>query len=125
MNKGSMSSFIQRLLDRTVYSSDQPMKKDIAERTSAELLRDIIWAHKGQFFHVTFRKKDGSMREMLAQVGYKEGYDGENTVSDKEEYVTVVERGEGDKPGKPKFRNVNSQNITRLAIGGKVIYTKD
>lgn len=118
-----MFSFIKHLLARTVYSSDQPMKQDLAERTSAELLRDIIWNRKGEVFHVTFRKKDGSMRTMYAQVGYNEGHDGENTVSDKEHYVTVVEQTE--KLGKPKFRNVNSNTITRLAIGGRIIYAKD
>lgn len=115
-------SMIQRLLDRTVYSSDNTMQHDIRHATSAELLRDIIWAHKGQFFHVTFEKKDGTLREMLAQVGYKEGYDGENTVSHLPQYVTVVEKGPGDIPGKPKFRNVNTQSIKRLAIGGKVLW---
>ena len=101
------------------------MKKDLAERTSAELLRDIIWSHKGQFFSVEFVKADGSLRKIVGQVGYKTGYDGENTVSHKEQYVTVIEKGVGDIPGKPKFRNVNSESITRLAIGGKVIYVKD
>lgn len=118
-------SFIQRLLDRTVYSSDKPMKQDLAERTSAELLRDIIWSHKGQFFSVEFVKADGSLRKIVGQVGYKAGYDGENTVSHKEQYVTVVENAPADKPGKPKFRNVNSESITRLAIGGKILYNKE
>lgn len=116
---------IQRLLDRTVYSSDNTMKQDLANATPAELLRDIIWAHKGQFFHVTFEKKDGTLREMLAQVGYKEGYDGENCVSHLPKYVTVVEKGQGDIPGKPKFRNVDTTKIKRLAIGGCVIYKNE
>jgi hypothetical protein len=90
-------------------------------------LHDIIWAHKGQFFSVTFMKKDGTLRTInRAQVGYKKGYDGDNTVAHLEQYVTVVEAGEaGDVPGKPKFRNVNTDAIRRLAIGGKVLYVQD
>ena len=91
-------------------------------KTSAEQLRDIIWAHKGQFFSVEWVKADGTLRKAVAQVGYKQGYDGENTVGHIEKYVTVVEKGEGDIPGKPKFRNVDSTSIKRLAIGGVVLY---
>lgn len=94
-------------------------------KTSAEQLRDIIWAHKGQFFTVEWVKADGTLRKAVAQVGYKQGYDGENTVGHIEKYVTVVEKGEGDIPGKPKFRNVDSTTIKRLAIGGVVLYSKD
>lgn len=94
-------------------------------KTSAEQLRDIIWAHKGQYFSVEWVKADGTLRKAVAQVGYKQGYDGENTVGHIEKYVTVVEKGEGDIPGKPKFRNVNSQNIKRLAIGGVVLFSQD
>lgn len=90
-----------------------------------EQLRDIIWAHKGQFFSVTFTKKCGADRTIVGQVGYKNGYDGENTVWHKEQYVTVVEKGEGDIPGKPRFRNVNTETIKRLAIGGRVLYIKE
>lgn len=98
-------------------------------KTSAEQLRDIIWAHKGQFFSVTFTKKCGEERTIVGQVGYKDGYDGENTVWHLEKYVTVVEKGvEGcdhPNPGKPKFRNVDSSTIKRLAIGGVVLYSQD
>ena len=90
-------------------------------------LHDIIWAHKGQFFSVDFVKSDGTLRTIKrAQVGYKKGYDGDNTVAHLEQYVTVVEVGEaGDVPGKPKFRNVNVDAIKRIAIGGRVLYAQD
>ena len=95
-------------------------------KTSAEKLRDIIWAHKGQFFSVEWVKADGSLRKAIAQVGYKNGYDGENTVGHIEKYVTVVEKGvDSANPGKPRFRNVDTTTIKRLAIGGKVIYTNE
>lgn len=98
--------------------------------TTPAQLRDLIWAHKGQFFSVTFTKKNGEERTIVGQVGYKQGYDGENTVGHIEKYVTVVERGgttSGDpaNPGKPKFRNVDSESIKRLAIGGVVLYVKE
>ncbi len=91
-------------------------------------LKDLILAHKGQFFSVDFIKQDGTLRTIKrAQIGYKKGHDGDNTVSHLEQYVTVVEVGEADNssgsyPGKPKFRNINVMSIKRLAIGGKVIY---
>ena len=94
-------------------------------KTSAEQLRDIIWAHKGQYFSVEWVKSDGTLRKAVAQVGYKAGYDGENTVGHIEKYVTVVEKGVGDIPGKPKFRNLNTETIKRLAIGGVVLYSKE
>ena len=94
-------------------------------------LKDLILAHKGQFFSVDFIKQDGTLRTIKrAQIGYKKGHDGDNTVSHLEQYVTVVEVGEADTssgsyPGKPKFRNVSVDTIQRLAIGGMVIYVKD
>ena len=93
--------------------------------TTTAQLRDLIWANKGKFFSVTFTKKCGEERTIVGQVGYKQGYDGENTVGHIEKYVTVVEKGEGDIPGKPKFRNVDSTTIKRLAIGGVVLYSQD
>ena len=95
-------------------------------KTSAEQLRDIIWQHKGQYFSVEWVKADGTLRKAVAQVGYKEGYDGDNTVAHIPKYVTVVEKGvDSVNPGKPKFRNVDTTTIKRLAIGGVVLYEQN
>jgi hypothetical protein len=95
-----------------------------------KVLKDLILAHKGQFFGVDFIKQDGTQRTIKrAQIGYKQGHDGDNTVAHLDQYVTVVEVGEADTssgsyPGKPKFRNVNVDSIKRLSIGGMTIFVK-
>jgi hypothetical protein len=89
-------------------------------------LKALILAHKGQFFGVDFIKQDGTLRTIKrAQIGYKQGHDGDNTVAHLDQYVTVVEVGEsGDSPCKPKFRNLNLDTIQRLSIGGMTIFVK-
>lgn len=83
--------------------------------------KSIILSHKGQFFSVNFIKKDGTERTINGQVGMKKGHEGHNPVAHLEQYVTVVEK---TNDGSVKFRNVNVDTITRLAVGGK-IYTKE
>ena len=91
------------------------------QKSIAQALKSIILANKGKFFSVEFVKADGTLRKIVGQVGYKEGYDGENTVAHLPKYITVVENAPGDQPGKPKFRNINTETIKRLAVGGSVI----
>ena len=83
--------------------------------------KDIILQNKGKFFSVEFVKKDGTVRTLNGQVGYKKGHDGHNNVSHIDKYITVTENLGG---GKYQFRNVNTETITRLAIAGKVVYNK-
>ena len=94
------------------------------QKSIAQALKSIILANKGKFFSVDFVKADGTLRKIVGQVGYKEGYDGENTVTHLPKYITVVENAPGDQPGKPKFRNINTETIKRLAVGGTVIEIK-
>lgn len=94
------------------------------QKSIAQALKSIILANKGKFFSVEFVKADGSLRKIVGQVGYKEGHDGENTVAHMPKYITVVENAPGDQPGKPKFRNINTETIKRLAVGGSVIEVK-
>lgn len=83
-------------------------------KTSAEQLRDIIWAHKGQYFSVTFEKADSTVRTIHGQVGYKKGHDGENTVAHIPKYITVIEKtAQGY-----QHRNVNTEKIIKLSVGG-------
>ena len=94
------------------------------QKSIAQALKSIILANKGKFFSVTFTKQNGEERTLTGQVGYKEGHDGENTVAHLPKYITVVENAPGDQPGKPKFRNINTETIKRLAVGGSVIEVK-
>lgn len=95
------------------------------QKSIAQALKSIILANKGKFFSVTFVKADQSLRTLNGQIGFKDGHDGENTVAHIPKYITVVENAPGDQPGKPKFRNVNTTTITRIAIAGTEIVIND
>ena len=92
------------------------------QKSIAQALKSIILANKGKFFSVTYRKADQSLRTLMGQIGFKEGHEGENTVAHIPKYVTVIENLGG---GKYQFRNLNTETITRLAIGGTVINVED
>ena len=80
-------------------------------------LKSLIQAHKGQYLGVTFVKKSGELRTLNGQHCYKQGHDGVNTVAHIEKYITISENLGG---GKSQFRNVNTETIKRIAVGGKV-----
>ena len=80
-------------------------------------LKSLIQAHKGQYLGVTFVKKSGELRTLNGQHCYKQGHDGVNTVAHIEKYITISENLGG---GKSQFRNVNTETVKRLAVGGKV-----
>lgn len=76
----------------------------------------LVNAHKGQFFSVTFQKKDGTMRTIKnAQVGFKKGHAGHNPVGHIEKYLTVIENKGG---GDYQHRNVNMETVTKMSIAG-------
>lgn len=82
-----------------------------------QAVREVLEKNKGKFFSVTFTKKNGEPRTINGHIGRKEGHTGKNTVSHIDKYVTVVENLP---EGKYRFRNVNIETISRLAVGGKV-----
>lgn len=82
-----------------------------------QAVRNILERNKGKFFSVTFTKKNGELRTINGQIGKKRGHTGKNTVSHIDKYVTVVENLPD---GKYRFRNVNLETISRLAVGGRV-----
>lgn len=87
-------------------------------------LRNIIASHAGQFFSVTFIKKDGTERSLVGQFGYRKGHDGDNPVQHKPQYLTVTENRIDPRTGERAFRNINLDTIKSLAIGGMKIYTE-
>lgn len=87
-----------------------------------DTIRTAIEAHRGQMFTVEFTKKDGTLRRLNGQLGFREGHDGENTVSHMPEYLTVNENKIDPRTGKRAFRNVNLSSVSYLAVGGMKIY---
>lgn len=87
-------------------------------------LREIIASRPGQFFQVEFIKKDGSLRKLNGQFGYRAGHDGANTVQHKPELMTVTENRIDPKTGERAFRNVNLESVKYLAIGGLKIFSE-
>lgn len=86
-------------------------------------LKDEILKNHGKFCTATFIKKDGSERTINGHVRYVPGHDQENPTTHLEKYVTLV-LSKPDEQGRPVWRNVNVETITRLSVGGKT-YTRD
>lgn len=90
--------------------------------TPIEFKKAII-DNAGKFCTVTFIKKDGSERTINGHVRYVPGHENENPTGHIPKYVTMV-LASPDEQGKPAWRNVNTETIKRLAIGGEVFYNK-
>lgn len=78
----------------------------------------------GQFFSVTWTKKDGSIGEMNCRVGVKKhlkntgktySNGSTNTVAHLKQYLTVYKTNKG-------YRNLNLDTVTVLKINGNVIH---
>lgn len=94
----------------------QTVKTDVVSKQIASL----IHANGSKFFGVTFIKKDGSERTLNGHVRKVAGTTGTNTTAHYEKYVTIVLNTK-DKNGKEQFRNVNTETIKALSIGGRRI----
>lgn len=92
------------------------VKTDMVSKQIASL----IHANGSKWFGVTFVKKDGTLRTLNGHVRKVEGHGGHNNASHYEKYVTIV-LNEKDKNGKEQFRNVNTETIKALSIGGRKI----
>uniref|UniRef100_A0AAU6VZI8 HNH endonuclease n=2 Tax=unclassified bacterial viruses TaxID=12333 RepID=A0AAU6VZI8_9VIRU len=92
------------------------IKTDVVSKQVAAL----IHANGSKFFGVTFIKKDGEERTLNGHVRKVQGHTGHNNASHYEKYVTIVLNTK-DKNGKPQFRNVNTETIKALSIGGRKI----
>lgn len=92
------------------------VKTDIVSKQIAAL----IYANGSKFFGVTFIKADGSERTLNGHVRKVEGHKDRNTAARFEKYVTIVLNSKDEK-GRPQFRNVNTETIKSLSIGGRKI----
>ncbi len=81
--------------------------------------RDILDSANGKVFSCTFRKKDGSLREMTAKKWMEKSFSngsanaGANTVAHKPEYYTCAEVSSGS------FKNVNLMTLVKAKVNGK------
>lgn len=91
-------------------------------RTDAvsKAIATMIKNNGSKFFGVTFVKKDGTLRTLNGHVRKVEGHEGKNNASHYEKYVTIV-LNEKDEKGREQFRNVNTETIVSLSIGGRKI----
>ena len=83
-----------------------------------ESIRKLLAENNSKFFSVEFIKKDGTKRKINGNLRYAPGHDGQNTVADREEYLTVV-LPQKDEKGRAQFRNVNLSTVKTLTVGGK------
>jgi hypothetical protein len=97
----------------------QTVKTDAVSKAVASMIR----ANGSKFFGVTFVKVDGTERTLNGHVRKVKGKDGHNTTAHFEKYVTIVLSGKDDK-GREQFRNVNTETITALSMGGRKISFK-
>lgn len=94
----------------------QTVKTDVVSKQIAALIK----ANGSKFFGVTFIKKDGTERTLNGHVRKVAGTSGTNTTAHFEKYVTIVLNQKDDK-GREQFRNVNTETIKALSIGGRRI----
>lgn len=82
-------------------------------------LKDMINNTNGKIFTVTFRKKDGSLREMNARMGVQKHLrsDGKvaSTTSHISKYATVYDmKAKG-------YRNINLETLEKFKCGDKEV----
>lgn len=92
------------------------VKTDIVSKQIAAL----IYANGSKFFGVTFVKADGTERTLNGHVRKVKGATGSNTTARFEKYVTIVLNTKDEK-GREQFRNINTETIKSLSIGGRKI----
>lgn len=100
---------------RKSHTATVEVKTDVVSKQIAAL----IYANGSKFFGVTFVKKDGTERTLNGHVRKVQGHEGHNNASHFEKYVTIVLSEKRD--GKEQFRNVNTETIKSLSIGGRKI----
>lgn len=80
----------------------------------------MIYANGSKFFGVTFIKQDGTERTLNGHVRKVAGHSDGNTTARFEKYVTIVLNTKDEK-GRAQFRNINTETIKSLSIGGRKI----
>ena len=78
--------------------------------TINKAINEMIQNNKGQFFNVTFTKKDGTTRTMLAQYNKTEQINNPSNTAHIPKYLTVKEYPQG------QYRTINTDTIKAISI---------
>jgi len=91
------------------------MKTTIAKNS----VKAFIRVTDGQFFRMTYQKKDGSIRNLTVRTGVSKGVTGAGRKYDADDYglVTVWEVNGG-------FKAIKPENILELSFQGKTYLVK-
>ncbi len=82
---------------------------DTIERSN---IAKVIKNTNGRFFGISFVKKDGSLREMVARTKVHKGLvGGKNTTAHISKYITCYDVKNG-------FRNINTETVISITIQG-------
>lgn len=76
------------------------------------IAKSMLEASEGTFVGLTFRKKDGSIRELNGRLGVRKGTKGGKSNLDKRNFITVWDAKKRD------FRAVNLATLTGVRMRG-------
>lgn len=92
----------------------------ISTETAKQLIFDTLKINNGQVFGVTFIKKDGSIRDMVARLGVKKHLKGGVLNYNPADYnlIPVFDMQ------KKEYRSIQIDTITELKVNGQVYEVK-
>lgn len=76
------------------------------------IAKSMLEASEGTFVGLTFRKKDGSVRELNGRLGVRKGTKGGRSNLSRQDYLTVYD------VKRKGFRAVNLATLTRVRMRG-------
>jgi hypothetical protein len=87
---------------------------DVGMKINRTQALGLIKTFKGQYFGVTFVKKNGDVRQMNARLGVKKGVTGEGMKYDPaaKQLITAFDQQKKD------FRMINLKTLSKLTIAG-------
>lgn len=102
------------------------MKLKLAVAEKENFIRDKIKEANGQFFGVTFIKKDGTVRVMTCRTGVAKHVKGVGLAYNPKVYgLLPVWEKQTDAGGDETYRMVRVSAVTRLTVGGKEYHFED
>ena len=93
---------------------------DVGMKINRTQALGLIKTFKGQYFGVTFVKKNGEIRQMNARLGVKKGVTGEGMKYDPatKQLLTAFDQKKND------FRMINLKTLSKLTIAGSTYEVK-
>jgi WYL_2, Sm-like SH3 beta-barrel fold len=87
----------------------------ISQETAKRIIHETLTKNSGQMFSVKFKKKDGSIRDMVARLGVKKGVKGVGLNFNPSDYnlITAFDMQ------KKEFRMISINTLTQLKVDGK------